>query len=438
MILHGSSRGGAGDLARHLLREDENDHVTVHELRGFMSDDVAGAFQEIDALSRGTRCEKFLFSLSLSPPHSADCSDKDFEKAIAKAEKALGLDNQPRVIVFHDKGDHRDRHAHVVWSRINVDEMKAIPLPYNRMKMRDVSRDLFIEHGWDVPRGLINREERNPLNFTLEEYQHAKRIGKDARQIKQDLQNAWALSDNAATLQHALNERGYHLAQGDRRSFVAVDTQGEVFSLPKQIGIKTKALRERLGKDVELPCVADTQANIARDMAGKMSEYDAQIRARDEQRKRHAANQRKQLVERQRAERTNTLEKQEARSIEEAQARQAKFRHGLKGLWDWMRGENARIKKENEADALRSQDRDASEKSELIQSQRTQRQWLSNRQVQQKQSLSELRNQVMQDHDRYKEMSEPSREERREEFKRQRRGTSERQPRRSRGYGREM
>lgn len=39
----------------------------------------------------------------------------------------------------------------------------------------------------------------------------------------------------------------------------------------------------------------------------------------------------------------------------------------------------------------------------------------------------------MEDHDRYREVSEPSRDERREEFKRQRRTTSERQPRRSRG-----
>lgn len=435
MILHGNSRGGAGDLARHLLRDDENDHVTVHEIRGFMADDVEGAFKEVDALSRGTRCEKFLFSLSLSPPHSADCSDKDFEKAIAKAEKSLGLDNQPRVIVFHEKGDNRDRHAHVVWSRIDVDEMKAIPLPYNRMKMREVSRDLFIEHGWDVPCGLINREERNPLNFTLEEYQHAKRIGKDARQIKQDLQDAWAMSDNAATLQHALNERGFRLAKGDRRSFVAVDAQGEVFSLPKQIGIKTKALSTRIGKDIELQSVSEAQTTIARDMTNKMSEYDAQLQARSEQRKQYAADQRKQLVERQRVERANTTQKQETRRIEEAQARQAKFRHGLKGLWDWMRGENARIKKDNEAEAQRAQERDTREKSELTQSQRTQRQWLANRQIQQKQSMSELRNQVMQDHARYKDMSEANKDKQREEFKRQRRATSERQPRRSRGHG---
>lgn len=33
MILHGNARGGAGDLARRLIREDENDHVCVHEVQ---------------------------------------------------------------------------------------------------------------------------------------------------------------------------------------------------------------------------------------------------------------------------------------------------------------------------------------------------------------------------------------------------------------------
>jgi len=171
MILHGNARGGASDLARHLLRDDENDHVHVLEVQGFASDDVADAFQEIQAIASGTRCQKHLFSLS--PPENAGVSEEQFYEAIDRAEAALGLTGQPRVIVLHEKGDNRDQHAHAVWSRVNADEMKAIPMPFNRMRMKDVSRDSFIQHGWDVPRGLINAHERNPLNYTFEQYQQA-------------------------------------------------------------------------------------------------------------------------------------------------------------------------------------------------------------------------------------------------------------------------
>ena len=43
MILVGNQRGGVRDIARHLLN-DENDHVYVHEVRGFASDDLDEAF----------------------------------------------------------------------------------------------------------------------------------------------------------------------------------------------------------------------------------------------------------------------------------------------------------------------------------------------------------------------------------------------------------
>ena len=40
MILHGNQRGGAKNLALHLLK-DENEHVEAHELRGFVALDYA-------------------------------------------------------------------------------------------------------------------------------------------------------------------------------------------------------------------------------------------------------------------------------------------------------------------------------------------------------------------------------------------------------------
>lgn len=66
MILKGNQRGGANNLAIHLLK-NENEHVEIHELRGFASDSLVSALNEAYAVSRGTRCKKFLFSLSLNP-----------------------------------------------------------------------------------------------------------------------------------------------------------------------------------------------------------------------------------------------------------------------------------------------------------------------------------------------------------------------------------
>jgi hypothetical protein len=179
MILNASQRGGGQDLAVHLMRLDENEHMSLHELRGFASDNLKDAFREAEAVSRGTKCRQYLFSLSLSPPEQERVPPEVFEAAIDRIEERLGLDGQPRAIVFHEKEGRR--HAHCVWSRIDAETMTARPLSFFKRKLMDVSRDLYLEHGWEMPRGILNAGERNPTNFTLAEWQQAKRLGEDPR-----------------------------------------------------------------------------------------------------------------------------------------------------------------------------------------------------------------------------------------------------------------
>ena len=90
MILVGSQRGGSMDLAQHLLKE-ENEHVEVHELRGFVAQDLKGALGEAHAIIKGTRCKQFLFSVSFNPPKGEKASTADFEEAIERVEQRLGL-----------------------------------------------------------------------------------------------------------------------------------------------------------------------------------------------------------------------------------------------------------------------------------------------------------------------------------------------------------
>jgi len=140
LILKGSQRGGGQDLAVHLMRTDQNEHVRLHETRGFMSDDLRGAFKEAEAISRATKCRQFLFSLSLSPPEREKVPVDVFEQAIERIEARLGLEGQPRAIVFHEKEGRR--HAHCVWSRIDVESMTARPLSYFKRKLVGISREL--------------------------------------------------------------------------------------------------------------------------------------------------------------------------------------------------------------------------------------------------------------------------------------------------------
>ncbi len=411
MILVGNQRGGAGNLAAHLLNAHDNEHVELHELRGFMAhDDLRDALQEVDGISRGTRCRQYLYSLSLNPPKEQSVETSVFEAAIDRVEHKLGLKGQPRAIVFHEKegidGETR-RHAHAVWSRINADEMKAVPISYPKKKLRDISRELYIEQGWKMPRGFVNSEEANPLNFTHAEWQQARRVDQDPRQIKSAIQDAWAISDSAAAFGQAMEERGYKIARGDRRVFVAVDVHGEVYSIPRMAGVKTKDVRTRLGDEASFGSVEEIKDQIAAGMLGKLDSFDQELKASRSASLEALTTQKAGLVEQQRQERQSFLEGQNTRQLEEAVERQARFRTGVAGLWDRLRGEHRRIEQTNANEAQAASLRDRDEKDAFIFKQMERRRELAVQAQTQRRGYVEERTALANDRERYRAMRLP-------------------------------
>lgn len=367
MILVGNQRGGAKNLALHLLKE-ENDHVRVHELRGFASDNLVSALNESYAVSRGTRCSQFLFSLSLNPPPSVEISTEEFEAVINRAEATLGLSGQPRAIVFHEKeGPGGIRiHAHAVWSRIIAEEMKAVQLSHTHRKLTDLSRELYIEHQWKMPRGLMASEERDIRNFTLEQWQQAKRAEKPAPEIKAAFKECWAVSDSRAAFAQALDSRGYKLARGDKRGFVAVDMKGEVYSVAKWVEIKTKEVRARLGElDESLPSVEARKNEFAAQISQRLVELNAEEERKRAAERERAEIERRAIVERQRAERARQDTAQRERWSREMAERQQRFNRGLRGLLDRLTGQYARLRDQNIAETHQTLMREREERDAL-------------------------------------------------------------------------
>jgi hypothetical protein len=363
MILKGSQRAGANQLAAHLLNERDNEHVRLHELRGFTADDLRGALAEAQAISKGTKCKQFLFSLSLNPPKGAEVSEEIFEKAADQAERTLGLDDQPRAVVFHEKEGRM--HAHVVWSRIDAGTMRAINLPHFKRRLNELSRELFLENGWTLPDGLRSDQGKNPLNFTLAEWQQAKRLGRDPREIKDDFRQAWARSDTLNALAAALAERGYFLAKGDRRGLVAVDLDGEIYAVAKWAGVKVREARAKPG-EAALPSIDAVRGEVARLVTDKLKEFAQDVRAKH---RRESASLREQvdaLCNTHAKERTLLLSKQEERWALETQERSDRLRAGLRGLWDNITGRARAIRAINEEEAIRDLRRDRAQRDALI------------------------------------------------------------------------
>jgi len=371
MILKASQRGGGSDLAAHLLKVDDNEHVRLHELRGFASSDLRGAFKEAHAISRGTKCRQYLFSLSLSPPEKARVAQDVFERAIQSIEERLGLQGQPRAIVFHEKEGRR--HAHCVWSRIDADSMTARALPFFKRKLMEVSRELYLENGWKMPRGFENTAERNPTNFTLAEWQQAKRQGIDPRWLKQTIQDCWQSSDSLKSFARSLEERGFFLAKGDKRAHVIIDHSGEVYSLPRALGVNTKEVRARIGSGDNLPTVAATQKTIGERMTPAIRRHIEESRVQFRARSATLGHYKMEMTHLHRDARLKLDKRQTTEWADETRERAARLPKGIRGLWHRITGRYQELRAQNEREAQRSKERQEQERRELIEKQLEQR-----------------------------------------------------------------
>jgi len=364
MILKGSVRGSARELAAHLLNVSDNEHAEIHEVRGFASEDLTDALIEAECLAKGTRCTKHLFSLSLNPPAHETVSIETFEEAVDRIEAGLGLENCPRAVVFHEKEGRR--HCHVVWSRIDSEEMKAVPMPYFKNRLMDLSRDLFLEHEWDVPHGILDRSAKNPLSFDLSEWQQAQRTKQDPRIIKAVLRDCWRGSDSKEAFKGALESYGYYLARGDRRGFVAVDVRGEIYSLSRAIGIKSKELNGKLGTPKDLQSVEEAKKLVNARWSEKLQSLSDDMDTKHARQKEPLDQKLNQIKQRQRQERQALNQHHQERWDKETKIRSERLPNGLGGIWSRLTGKYAKIRHQNEYEAWEALKRDEAEKEHQI------------------------------------------------------------------------
>ena len=413
MILHGNQRGGAKDLALHLMK-DENERVEIHEMRGFVAGTLEGAFQESYAISKATKCKQHLYSLSINPPANSALGPEHFVDAANQAEERLGLNGQPRAIVFHEKhgadGILR-RHAHAVWCRIDPVTMTAKQLSYDREKLREVSRDLHIQHNLKMPEGLVNSQNRNPRNFSLAEWQQCKRAEKNPKQVKSIFQDCWAISDSKAAFQNALEERGYVLAQG-RRGHVAVDFNGEKYPVSRYVGIKARDVRTRLGEADGLPSVEEAYERASAQVTERLAELKTQQQSEIDRKREAAATQEETLKEKHAEQIATQQAMQEERQRTEEEQRQAKLRDGLLGLWDRFTGRRKATELQNQFEAAKAEERDHAQRKQLEEQQQKRTAALQEQAEQARRQNEKAVEELTQDIEQFAPKQEPSTQQR--------------------------
>ena len=363
MIAKASQRGGGQQLATHLLNELENDRVAVLDVRGAVANDLHGAFAEWEATATGTKCQKYLYSLSVNPdPANGALTREQYLDFIARVEQKMGLSDQPRAVVFHVK--HGREHAHVIWSRIDHEKMKAVHMAHDRQKLRGVVQEFALEHGLPLPRGLQNNRGLERFNehargVSLHEKQQEERTGATKDERRQLMTNAWRQSDSGKGFVRALHQQGFLLARG-QRGYVVVDAHGEIHSLARQIeGVKTKEVKARLKNDSPLEQLQEAETvqetlrqrsreqlkNKASDAFQKHAANQWDILKQKQQTRREALHQKhKQMMTRHRTERQALLKGQEKERQALTRKQEREKPKGLKALLGKVTGKQSTLK----------------------------------------------------------------------------------------------
>lgn len=368
MIAKGNPHNSGPYLARYLAAISKGDErAELEELRGFASDNIFEAFALGQLQASGTQCQKPFFHVQVRTPKGEDLNREQWRKVADRIERHLGFNGQPRAIVFHRKDGHE--HMHLVWSRIG-DDMRAIDPGLYKRKLKEICRKLEKEMGLQQVRN--ERDPHEPGGAGRGEYEQARRLKTDIKEIRASIRDCWDRSDNGRSFTAALEAQGLVLAQGDRRAFVVIDARGGYHALSKRItGATAKETLARLdGLDAAaLPSVAAAQAmQLERQQGRKEDEKlmpDEQIIKDEEQKRKAIAEDEERRLKEIGAEEER---KKEAIKTEEERKQQAIREDEEKktaAIQEEQRKEAARREEERRAEAKEQADRQAEQAQEM-------------------------------------------------------------------------
>lgn len=235
MIIKGRAGAGGPALARYLMKRGE-DHPELIDLRHLQAETVKGAMYEMDALARGSRCEKHALHVQFRAAPGERLSESHWREAVDRYAAAFGLEENQTIVVLHHHNDG-ETHCHAVFNRVHPETLRAVDLWQNHKRHKDLARQM--EKDWGLRRldNAKRRPERDYSEAGRSEIEQGKRRGVDAAHVhdmRAAIRQAWERSDDAGTFAAALDAAGLRLESGERRAFIAIDEAGNSYAIGKR------------------------------------------------------------------------------------------------------------------------------------------------------------------------------------------------------------
>lgn len=190
-------------------------------------------------------------------------TQEHMKETALKSVERLGLSKHQMYMVEHKDEDHK--HMHIVVNLVNPENGKIANLKSDMKRLDRWSNEYEKENG-------IVCHDRAKKYEAWEQGKQAFEISKTKNERKKIYETlvheSFVISDNAKSFQSALSEYGLTLTQGQKRSFVVVDNQGDYYALPKLLpqGINTKEVKARFS-DLDAEALPRTDDIISKNKA---------------------------------------------------------------------------------------------------------------------------------------------------------------------------
>jgi hypothetical protein len=226
MVIRGGTRGNGKQLSKYLVTKGDNERIAILEVDGRRNASeqyLHQTIQSMDLMSELTKSQKGFYHAQINPAYGED-KNMDWFKAAEMLGVELGMENQRRVIVLHEKKGRT--HAHVVWERYDYETGIMKSDSFSRLAQDRARQNMEVEFGHkQTPR----RNAHRPA-------------------LKASLTTLWHQTGTGAQFINACKNNDYMIAQGSSRDqFVVVDENGHSFNLVRQLkDVRLKDVRHRL------------------------------------------------------------------------------------------------------------------------------------------------------------------------------------------------
>lgn len=237
MICKGGKRSGGASLANHLTKND-NERIVIVEVRGTATQDLHEALKDMELASKMTKAKTGLYHAQINPAKDEAMTPEQWKHSVDEMEKRLELTDQPRAVVYHEKGGRP--HIHVVWQRTDIEKGKVIDTKNDYYIHKKLGRDLEKEFGHKRLRDGFSENWEH-----MNERQQTIRDGYTPKQLKARIKKLYETHQDPKDFQNALKKAGFDLAIGNR-GVVMVSNKQEIHSLMRYTTTKKKDIEQRL------------------------------------------------------------------------------------------------------------------------------------------------------------------------------------------------